>query len=142
MYKIVAFLQGPSEAVSFDVERYVNDQEYHQVVLLNSMSGRRLSLAFADLFPKIWWDNVIPRISDKIDKEHIARVVLAQRPKLIITFGGIAKLGVSNFLSDYENRTSNRIDMMHCHHPNARFKTQRDLNDFAERVRFYYDEQC
>lgn len=137
--KIVAFLQNPWFKEGTDpaiANRYVTDQVFHRKILARTMSGHRLLTAFGqEDFNSIWWDNVAPLAADYAsgitppDPKHIDRVLSSQAPELILTFGLLAK--------DAINRSpgSVRKKVMHCHHPNARFHTQSELNDFAQEVR-------
>jgi hypothetical protein len=124
--KIVAFMLSPSRAVDLDISLYAQDQEYHRMVMRQSMSGRRLAQAFGDMFDQIHWDNVNP-MSGAVDADmsHVKKIIKNIQPDLIIGIGGVARKAVH--LID--------PDAFSCHHPNARYRTQDDLNAFAHRVR-------
>lgn len=130
--KILAFLQSPSDAVFPDaaphvLDKYRDDQEYHRRMLRQSMTGNRLFQAFGEMYDQIYWDNVAP-VKD-VDQAHIDNVIVAVEPDVILTFGNIAKEAIDNSIGAI------RIKVLHCHHPNARYKTQDDLNQFAVSVR-------
>lgn len=113
--------------------QYREDQEYHREVLGKSMSGGRLMRAFNELFYRIHWDNIAwkPGTSQEPDYEHIKRVLRLQQPELVICFGIQAQSAIHQLSLSVKFTTP----LMHCHHPNARHKTQQDLNDFAVSVR-------
>lgn len=131
--KIVAFLQSPSQTIfpedtpAHILDKYRDDQEYHRRMLKQSMTGNRLYQAFGPLYDEIVWDNVAPK--DEVDHAHIDRVIAESEPELILTFGEVAKEAVSNSIMAIKIKT------MACHHPNARFRTQNDLDEFAVQVR-------
>ena len=117
------------------VDKYKTEQEFHRKLLSQSMSGARLKVAFGGYwFEQIWWDNANPNIADYLNGRldpsvpHIERVVMEQKPTLIITFGRQAEIGLSMSVA------SIKIKVMSCHHPNARYKTQVDLDNFAQTV--------
>lgn len=131
---ITAFMQNPwfqpgtPESV---ILKYRDDQKFHREILAATMSGQRLLKAFGERFFEIHWDNTnwIPaEESDGVtdpDPVHIMRVVHITRPKLILCIGSQA----SKVMASYSH-----IPQMHCHHPNARGKTQTDLVRFAIEV--------
>jgi hypothetical protein len=128
--KIVAFLESPSGAVltTKEFERYQHDQVWHRQMLRQSMSGNRLYQAFGDLYEKIWWDNVAPK-GNFPDGKHIDDVIREQKPDLILTFGGIARDALDDSIGAIN------IERMDCHHPNARHRSQADLDHFAMIIR-------
>ena len=115
------------------VTRYRDDQIFHRRVLGNSMSGKRLRQAFGELYEEIHWDNSNWRAVDKAsglmlpDYEHIENVIGREHPNLIVCFGKVAWEAVRRF--------DPPAPTWECHHPNARGRTQEDLNKFAEMVR-------
>lgn len=141
--KIVAFLQNPwfpDHVAERHKKLYGTDVNFRRRVLARSMSGRRLITAFGyDLYESIWWDNANPECTshaaglNKADWDHIARVVAEQKPKLVLTFGNQARDGFTR--AQLICPTTYEIETLHCHHPNARHKTQADLNNFADIVR-------
>lgn len=140
--QIVAFMQNawfPESSNPRHFEEYHTNQAFHQRLLAGTMSGRRLFEAFGDpLFRQIWWDNATDEIAIgdasirhpyKVD--YIEGVIKKQSPHLILAFGNEASTGVA------ATTLSLPIKVMECHHPNARHKTQEDLNAFAKSVREY-----
>lgn len=132
--KIVAFLLSPSDAVFSNqpahvLDKYRDDQVYHRKMLRQSMTGNRLYQAFGDLYEMIWWDNVIPVGGTEPDAKHVNKVIMEQKPDLILTFGKAAETTIEDSIAAINRMT------MSCHHPNARFKTQSDLDLFAMKVR-------
>ena len=131
MVKIVAFLQNPwfhPGTHKSIITRYTEDQVFHRRVLGMSMTGKRLRQAFGELYDKIWWDNANPTPAfhsagmKEPDQAHIYRVLNTQEPHLVLTFGRKAEAA----LREYD-----LLDVMSCHHPNARSKTFSELRDFA-----------
>lgn len=138
--RILAFMQNPWFPPGTDprhVKMYRDEQEFHRAVLGRSMSGRRLMEAFGYLYQEIHWDNVAPEAATEspgrteIDHDHVKQVIDKIRPELILTFGTIA----ADAVSDCSNAAS--VKVMECHHPNARHRTQNDLNQFAQDVRTF-----
>jgi hypothetical protein len=141
MSDIVAFLQNPwfkpgtSDRV---IHTYRDDQRYHRKVLSMCMTGRRLMEAFGDLYEQIHWDNTNWRpaymANGKTDPDYgwMRTVIANQKPKLILCFGNQAKEAYIELGCCY---LECEIPYLTCHHPNARFRTQQDLNHFALTVR-------
>jgi len=138
--KIVAFMQNPwfpPGTQKRHVELYNTDQDFHRTLLANTMSGKRLKQAFKSMFDQIYWDNVAPAAAEEacgktdVDIEWVEKVIAQQRPDLILTFGTLAK----DALAEAIVPTACRV--MSCHHPNARFRTQADLDTFAGEVYHY-----
>ena len=138
--RVVAFMQNPwfqSDTDPAIIEMYRTNQEFHRRFLAQSMSGRRLMQAFGPLYGEIWWDNASPDHVDEASGEqpasarHVEAVILDIRPALILTFGRVAERAV------WECTAAIPIMVMDCHHPNARHKTQDDLNRFADKVRVW-----
>ena len=136
--KIVAFMQNPWFKPGTDekwIIEYRDNQDFHRRVLSMSMSGKRLEAAFGDLFKEIHWDNSNWRAADQAsgkmeaDYEHIERVIDREKPNLVICFGKVAWEAVRQF--------DPPVPIWECHHPNARGRTQEDLNKFAEMVSDY-----
>lgn len=139
--KIVAFMQNPwfpAGTAQRHVERYNTDQEFHRYLLEGTMSGRRLKQAFKTLFHQIYWDNVAPTAADvpagitEASPEWVDKVIREQQPDIILTFGTLAKEVLTT-----QALVPTRAKMFHCHHPNARHKTQADLDAFAGEVYHY-----
>lgn len=136
--KIVAFMQNPWFPAGTPKEKihaYKTIQTYHQDVLKETMSGNRLIQAFGEeMFRRIWWDNVAPEAADEpkkktpVDMKHVEAIIAVQKPDLILTFGDVAEKALKASV------TTVNIHMMHCHHPNARYKMQSDLDQFAWQV--------
>lgn len=136
--KIVAFLQNPwfpPGTKKEHIDRYNTDQAFHQRLLRNTMSGQRLMQAFGEhMFKRIWWDNVSPEAADEAkgitpaDMAHIERVIDEQGPDLVLCFGKSAKEAIDRSAGSITRK------IMYCHHPNARYKTQDELNAFAHEV--------
>ena len=127
----------PPETAQRHVELYNTNQEFHRRLLAGTMSGRRLRQAFGNLFNTIHWDNVAPAAAEEasgvtdVDMKHVERVIGEVKPQLILTFGNLAKGALDNAIRAY------KIKRMDCHHPNARHKTQGDLDQFASDVQSY-----
>lgn len=132
---VLAFLQNPHFIPGTPeniIEFYRDDPDYHRDILAASMSGARIKKAFGKLFKEIIWDNANwrpgTRASTKMpaDPEHMQRQIDKYHPTLIITFGTEARDALLAVTYD--------CPVLHCHHPNARFKTQKDLEYFANQV--------
>ena len=135
-YQIIAFMQNawfPPGTKQRHIDKYHRDQKFHQRILSFSMSGRRLMEAFKELYFKIWWDNTthetVQFASDIVPPNTIMmeELIVKIKPRLILGFGKQAEetlIGIDP-----------PIPMYFCHHPNARGKTQADLNNFAHIVR-------
>ncbi len=140
--KIVAFLLSPSQAkfhegtAQWIIDRYTEDLDYHRKILKETMTGRRLYEAFGNLYDEIVWDNISPLVNnDSPDQKHICSVIEKHKPDLILTFGEIAKTGLVNCTAAFST------PLLHFHHPNARYRTQSDLNDCATIVRAKIQEE-
>ncbi len=138
--KIVAFLQNPWFKPGTDerhIIAYRDDQDFHRRVLSMCMTGQRLVAAFGDLYDQIHWDNTNWRPAfmasgrEDPDYQHMLGVMKRISPDLVLCFGNQARdaMRVVTRLSNWGK------EFLQCHHPNARFKTQQDLSDFADRVR-------
>jgi len=128
--KIVAFMMNPwfrTGTPSDWIIRYRDDQEFHREILGRSMSGKALQLAFEELYDEIWWDNINWRCNPEPDFGHIDRVIETVEPKLILCFG--------KPVFDAVTKIDPPIPFWGCHNPNAKHKTQEDLNQFAQMVR-------
>jgi hypothetical protein len=137
MKSIVAFMQNPwfhEGTKEQHIISYRDNQGYHQLLLKNTMSGARLKQAFGDLFESIWWDNANWRpdwmIVGKLmpDYTHMHAVIQAHDPAIIITFGRMATEATAFLPMAFRTHYP-------CHHPNARHRTQEDLNQFASMVK-------
>lgn len=139
--EVVAFMQNPwfkSRISPHHVERYTHNQDFHRRVLVGSMSGRRLQRAFGENFDKIWWDNANPEpvYGNSSGKQppniyHMIAVICRIAPRIVITIGNEAYSGMQTIAKmEHEIRMPDYV-RMHVHHPNARGKTQQDLDDFA-----------
>lgn len=118
------------------VNRYKDDVAYHRHMLRQSMSGNRLFQAFGDLYDQIVWDNVCPVPNGVTpDQKHICNSIDKHKPDLILTFGEIPKEALDDCTAALDTKK------LGCHHPNARFKTQEDLNSFAMTIREYVMEK-
>lgn len=129
--KTIAFMQSPNLDLlpaEEDRKRYITDPIFHREMLMQSMSGIRLRQAFGPFFDEVWWDNVNPD-GNHVSQSHVDRVLAEQRPDLILTFGNEAHDAILNSVMAI------RCKIMSCHHPNARFKCQSDLDNFAAEVR-------
>lgn len=134
--RILAFMQNPwfREGTPDEwILRYRDDQEFHRRILARSMSGSRLVKAFGkESYDRIHWDNVNWRAASVAngilppDMDHIAGIIYKIDPQLIICFGRVALNGLTAH--------DPACPVWGCHHPNARGKTQHDLNVFAQMV--------
>lgn len=138
-HEIVAFLQNPwfpEGTAQRHIDHYISDVDFRRRVLSMSMTGKRLNIAFGAWFDRVWWDNANPfptPVANGVqfpNIDHILGVINTQKPKLILSFGAQARSG----LKTIEFRP---IVHLVCHHPNARGKTQEDLNIFARDVIHY-----
>ena len=134
---IVAFMQNPWFPPGTDKEliyQYKTQQEVHRKLLKETMSGYRLHQAFGELFDRIHWDNVAPEAVDHPKKRspveiaHVEKVIKTVKPNLILTFGEVAKEAIADSIAAIQIKT------MACHHPNARYRFQADLDYFAQQV--------
>jgi len=135
---IVAFLTRswlPEGTEKELIYAYKTKQEVHRQILRTTATGYRLVQAFGDkMFNRIHWDNVCPEVTDHprkrspVEIKHVESVITVLRPHLILTFGEIANEAIK------ESVAAIRTKVMACHHPNARYKYQVDLDMFAQRV--------
>jgi len=114
---------------------YRTKQDVHQDLFKATDAGYRLKQAFGDdMFKQIHWANVAPEAVDHpkkrspIDMKHVEGILSVVRPNLILTFGEVARQAVTDSIM------AMRIKQMNCHHPNARYKFQTDLDYFAQQV--------
>lgn len=130
--KILGFLQSPNPKViglEYHI-KYRDDYDFHRRVLESTMSGKRIRQSLGDLFDKIYWDNANPIPGEAVPNyEHIERVITKIHPDLIIAYGNIPR--------DALIETDPPVPMFFCHHPNARYKNQKDLDRFADTVRLW-----
>lgn len=138
---ILAFLQNawhPPGTLSRIISRYAADPRFRRRLLRSGMSGRRLAVAFGDeLFSQIIWDNASLETTDhasglkKHSLCHMIASIQAHSPELVLAFGREAQMGMEEirFMKRYQGA------LLFCHHPNARHRTQEDLNKFADLVR-------
>jgi hypothetical protein len=142
-YQIVAFLQNPWFKPGISqrhIEMYTNDQDFHRRVLAQSMSGKRLMQAFGEWYDRVWWDNANPvpvfQASGRQDANiyHMMGVITRVSPKIVMTVGEQAYAGMQIIEKmEHEVRLPYYI-RFHCHHPNARGRTQSDLDKIAKTV--------
>lgn len=134
---IVAFLQNPWFPPGTDKEliyAYKTKQEVHRKLLKETMTGYRLHQAFGSLYDEIHWDNVAPEAVDHpkktspVDMQHVEGIISVLRPNLILTFGEVARQAIESSIAAIKTKT------MACHHPNARYRFQADLDYFAQQV--------
>lgn len=135
--KIVAFLQNAWFPPGTDkdlIYAYKTKQEVHRKLLKETMTGYRLYQAFGSLYDEIHWDNVAPEAVDHpkkvspVDMKHVEGIISVIRPDLILTFGEVAKEAIADSIAAIKTKT------MACHHPNARYRFQADLDYFAQQV--------
>jgi hypothetical protein len=144
---IVTFLQNPwfkpGTPRKF-VRQYRDDQEFHRLILSQTMSGKRLLKAFGDLYWEIHWDNTnwrpVYHSREKIPPcyDHIWNVLSTSKPSLILTLGTQSRLAIIKTILMMRKEhliVYDKIPRLSCCHPNARGETQRTLNQFAEIVR-------
>lgn len=140
---IVAFLQNPwfpEGTAERHIIAYRDDQKFHQRLLEGTMSGGRLVKAFGELFERIHWDNTNWRPAWKAngredpDYNHMKDVILRKQPQIVLCFGNQARDSVQVIRHLIPVGLWPK-HVMACHHPNARFKTQKDLDNFADKVR-------
>ena len=95
--------------------------------------------AFGDLYDRVWWDNANPvpvwqaNGLQPYDMWHMREVIQTHNPQLILTFGNVALAGLHEVHETFPSVTRGR-HLMGCHHPNARHKTQVDLDNFVADV--------
>lgn len=140
---IVAFLQNPYfKAGTSDtiIMRYRDDQNFHRRILAHSNTGRRLQMAFGDMYDKIHWDNANWRHTTVAagkrppDPEHIDRVLTLKQPDVVIAFGRVAEGAVATLVAKFG------IKLVSCTHPSAFGNTMQVLNDFARLIRKEYSQ--
>src|SRR6266576_235622 len=140
--KLLAFMQNPwfPEGTALRmIMDYRDNQDFHRRMLMATMSGSRLQSAFKELFIRIIWDNVQWRPDWMLngvitpDYLHVQKSLNTHQPTIVITFGNVAY----DCLSSKQIQPCQSWDgtVMRCHHPNARFRTQADLDKFAYSVR-------
>lgn len=141
--KIVAFLQNPwfpEGTAERHILMYRDNQKFHRLLLGKTMSGGRLMTAFGELYNNIHWDNTNWRPAWKAngredpDHTYMRDVIIREQPQIVLCFGNQARdaVKVVEHLLPVGIRPK---QVMSCHHPNARFKTQKNLDDFADKVR-------
>jgi hypothetical protein len=145
-YPVVAFMQNPWFKPGISqrhIDMYTHDQDFHRRVLAQSMSGKRLMQAFGEYYDNIWWDNANPipvfQSNGRQDPNiyHMMGVISKFAPLVVMTVGQQAYQGMQLIEKmEHEVRLPNYI-RRHCHHPNARGRTQQELNDFASMVLDY-----
>jgi hypothetical protein len=123
------------------IDMYRHDQDFHRRILAMCMSGKRLMQAFGHLYEEVWWDNANPepvfKASGRQDPDiyHMMSVITRLAPKVVVTMGGQAYEGMQRIeRMEHEIRLPQYV-RMHCHHPNARHRTQLDLDTFAKQLR-------
>jgi hypothetical protein len=147
--KILAFLQNqwfenPERAEAL-YARWGPEKRHklNAMLLAASPTGRRLERSFGDLYGEILWDEASlvrsarPNVRVKADPEHMARVLVAERPKVVLLFGAVAQDGwgptlsiAGPLLGGYE------MIMLRGPHPVARGKdTRPELDAMAASVR-------
>lgn len=136
---ILAFLQNPWFKPGTDwsvIEKYRDDQKFHRGVLLGCMSGQRLFAALGgELFTQIHWDNTNWRPAwyaagrEEPDFSHMAEVIATVDPHIVIAFGNQAWDALQNPRIKFPYNWDGKV--LRCHHPNARHKTQADLDNFG-----------
>ena len=141
---ILAFMQNPwfPEGTKPEIiDKYRTDQEFHQRLLVRTMSGGRLLQAFGpSMFSSIHWDNVAPTAAveaagkEDVDMEHVEKVISTIKPDVILVFGKHAEETLEDSIQRGE------IPVLVCHHPNARGKTMGDLAQFAIEVCLWMDQ--
>ena len=138
---ILAFLQNPWHPQNTSkrvIEKYRDNQKFHRVVFRNSMSGRRLLKALGpEFFDRVIWDNACELYTSRSDglqkysRNHMLESIRENRPDLVLAFGNQARMGMEEMI--FMRKYSGLV--LYCHHPNARGRTQADLNNFAITVR-------
>lgn len=146
-YEIVAFMQNPwfkPGTKQRIIDLYNNDQEFHQRVLAGCMSGKRLMQAFGVLYTLIWWDNANPEPVNESQGArppniyHMIGVITKISPRIVLTIGEQAYAGMQAIEKMEHEIRLPQYTRIHCHHPNARGKTQHDLDLFAIKVNGAY----
>jgi hypothetical protein len=135
---ILAFLQNPwfpNGTAKTLVSQHRTDQEFRQDLLKVTGTGWRLQSSFGeDMFRRIWWDYASPHETDHPKKrsvknqDYVDKVIAERRPDLILTFGEEAERAVRDSVVAIKKK------IMCCHHPNARYRPQADLDVFAQDV--------
>lgn len=137
---IVAFLQNPWFKPGIDervIEQYRDDQRFHRKVLSQCMTGKRLMRAFKELYDEIWWDNTnwrpgnTPSVAVVPDFDHMLTTLRLKNPELVLCIGRQAYHAVMTV----NEMVTRPYPILVGHHPNARHKTQADLDEFARKVR-------
>lgn len=107
---------------------------------VSTSSAKRLKEAFGDyVHGVIIWESVLPRgcvarsKAFRVNLDHIVHALVDQRPSLILTFGNSAKEALF--------KCSLLTPIWSCHHPDARFVAEERLQEFADRVKRYVDDQ-
>lgn len=147
--EIVAFLQNPwfpAGTAERHILHYRDDQDFHQRLLLDTMTGKRLEKSWGEeWFEAIHWDNAnwrtawMPDGRQKYDIQWMESVLEARKPRLILCYGREAEQGMDALERE---RQAHWARVMACHHPNARGKMQADLNKFADEAKQYQVEEA
>jgi len=137
--KIVAFLQNPWFRPGTNpllIKKYRTDQEFHRRVLFMSATGRALHAAFSqELYGKIMWENANPAHGDErrsklpADIGHMATVLVAEKPDLIICFGREARKGMNKLMSEHWP------NVLFAPHPMAHGSAAEHLREVVDEVR-------
>lgn len=141
--KILAFLQNPwfrPGTSQRHIRMYAENQSFHRKVLYLSATGRALHRAFGEeLYGQIVWENACPRHGTErrakmpYDLVHMARVLVLEKPELIICFGREAKMGMNKLMSEpWPN-------VLYAPHPMAHGSAAEHLRRVAEDVKEIYE---
>lgn len=144
--EVVLFLQNPWFPLDTPpevIQRYANDVEFRKQQLATTMTGRRLIAMFgAEWYAGMWIDNANPQATDHsrgwrpANHTHMANVILAQLPHVVVTMGLTAKHGFEVLRkTGTHTRYFSTITHLHCNHPNAMGITMDVLESFGLMVK-------
>lgn len=145
-HEVLVFLQNPhfKEEELHLLERYTTDSRFRKEFLANTMTGRRLRLAFGET----WWNgiyidnaNPCPSIPHQLivppNVEHMRRVAIRVLPRVVLLCGRTAQGGWNQLRTDRTMGPYIRaIHAVECPHPNAMGVTQDVLDRAAATIRF------
>lgn len=143
---ITAFMQNawfPEKTHQWIRDKYSQDQKFHQKILCQSASGRRLlKLMGEDMFHHIYWDNTTPATGDKSsdrlppDIPWIHSVIEKTEADILLCIGFQARDAVPIALP---RDWSGKIFFMS--HPNRRGVTDEELLASIQEIKDYVVEE-
>ena len=144
---VVAFLQNPwfKESTKQEtIDKYRTDADFRRRLLAMSPTGERLCTAFGDdWFRGIHWDNANTKHGShysaqyQADIEHMAGVIAAKTPLMVVTFGAISTRGWQRLVNiPGAGNYYKSLAHMSFRHPMAYGVSLDMLMEFAARIQF------